>query len=128
MSFLYFITQRSNFLSANNTFFIIAGQHRFEAARQWREQKAKAREKIPEWCVNFPSSILRENLSESEINYIAGRLQAQSSVVNAMTVSDTMAYFAKILKKKPKDSVTRLLLETYDCTGKTVRDGKPVCK
>ena len=113
--------------TATNEFFIIAGQHRFEAARQWRILKAKNRETVPDWAVNFPCTILKEDLTEAEINYVAGRLQAQASTVMSMTVTDTMTFFAKQLKKHPKDSMTKLLLTTYDMTGKTVQDGKPVC-
>ena len=114
-------------LTATGCFYIIAGQHRFEAARQWRDLKGKKREPIGDWAVNFPCTILKEDLDEAEVNHVAGRLQAQSQTVMSMTVSDTMQFFAKLLRRKPKESMTRLLYETYDSTGKTVRDGKPVC-
>ena len=113
--------------TADKTYYIISGQHRFEASRQFRERENNKGRAPPQWAVKFNCDVLKEGLSLTELQRIAGRLQAQQGTVRAMTVAETMAFFLKIQKRRPNDTTSKLLVDTFKCTGKSIQDGTPVC-
>lgn len=77
--------------------------------------------------MKFPCDVLKEGLGLQEVQRIAGRLQAQQGTVRSMTVGETMQFFLKMQKRRPNDATSKLLVETFKCTGKSIQDGTPVC-
>ena len=115
------------FFTADRTYYVISGQHRFEAARHFRERENHKGRSPPEWAVKFTCDVLKEGLTLTEVQRIAGRLQAQQGTVRAMTASETMAFYLKQQRKRPGEAPSKLLIDTFKCTGKSIQDGTPVC-
>ena len=105
----------------------MAGQHRFEAAKRWRARCSAKGVPVPEWAITFPCEILGSGLSVDELEEIAGRLQAQATIVKKMSPTDTLDFFYRLLQRHPDWSRSTLLAATYKRTGKTAADGTMVC-
>ena len=89
--------------------------------------QAAKRHTIPAWAQTFPCDVLRADLSVDELEEIAGRLQAQASTVRAMSPTESLEFFYRLLQRHPDRSKFQLLQDTYVRTGKTVADGTMVC-
>ena len=114
--------------AATGVFYIVGGQHRYEAARKYREQQIEAHRPVPDWCQKFKCTILRSGLTRGVVEVIAGRLQAQASTLKNMTVAESLEFFYRSYKEaQGSRTVTDLLRDTFRKTGKTVKDGTPVC-
>ena len=111
---------------ATDKYYIISGQHRFKAAKQWRDARQLKRLPLPDWCQYFHCEILKQGLTRKVIEETAGRLQAQSSVVRSMSIADTMRHFFELQQRDPDESVQSLLGTTYVNTGKSARDATQV--
>ena len=67
-------------------------------------------------------------MTKSVVEVIAGRLQAQASTLKNMTVAESLEFFYRSYKEaQGSRTVTDLLRDTFRKTGKTVKDGTPVC-
>ena len=114
--------------AATQQFYVVGGQHRFEACRRFREKQLELRRSVPEWAVKFKCKVLKAGLSKDTVEIISGRLQAQSSTLMNMSVATTLRFFHnKYLECEGSLSMSDLLKLTYDKTGKRVTEGTPVC-
>ena len=107
-------------------YYVISGQHRYKAAKRWREAQQQKRQAVPDWCQLFPCDILKQGLARKVIEETAGRLQAQSSVVRSMTIAETFRHFFILQQRDPDDTLQSLLHTTYVNTGKSSKDASPV--
>ena len=98
-------------------------------------EKTTKGQSIPRWAQEFQCYVVKDGTTPDRIEYLSGRLQAQSANTVNMNLSDTLQYFLKVLNKERASGVTEdkinrtaLLVKTYAKTGKNLKDdGTPVC-
>ena len=112
-------------------YFIISGQHRFEAAKRFRREREEDHKPIPLWCRRFTCDILKPDVTVDFRERIAGRLQSSSLTTLGWSFTETMEYLVQLASKFPEDRRpprTDLLRVTYEKTGKNeMHDGGMVC-
>ena len=118
---------------------MLDGQHKFAAAQAIRRSLEKANRPVPSWCLKFRCRVIRPDLDLGTLQKIAGKEQAKSLSVAAMTFTQTMNWYRKeretIMQEanrrgeQPVTNRSEILRVTYDKTGKNPKfDGPVVCK
>ena len=119
-------------------YYILDGQHQFEACKAIRDRAERKREAVPTWATKFNCRIVKTDTSLEDRQKIAGRQQARAGNVKMTTMSDNLTLFYKFVQKEkevaaaqgrsPRFNPTQYLSETWIKSGKSaVRDGDVVC-
>ena len=117
---------------------MLDGQHKFTAALCIKHRLETANRSVPGWCKKFRCRIIRQDLDLNTLQKIAGKEQAKSLTVAAMSFTQTLEWYKKEMdaivseaKRRGEQPVlnrAELLRTTYDKTGKTPKfDGSVVC-
>ena len=84
-------------LSVKQWFYVLDGQHSFDAVKLRCEKKRKDK---PEWCVKFWCRVLLSWTSLENRQKIAGRQQAGAGNVKMTSMSDNLVTFWRYVKKE----------------------------
>ena len=111
--------------TASGKYYILSGQHRFEAARAVQLAAVAAAKEPPIWSVQFRCTVVRQSTDLQTRQLIAGKTQAAQSTVLSSHLSDRIDWFRKELQdavdKQDLDTPivnrTQLLRLTYIKTG-----------
>jgi hypothetical protein len=126
-------------LAVEQWFYILDGQHSFEAAKMFRLRCEEKRRVVPDWCVKFWCRVLQSGVSLENRQKIAGRQQARAGNVKMTSMSDNLVTFWRYVKKEKdaaeaagreaRHNVTQYLADTWVKSGRSaVRDGDVVCQ
>ena len=113
-------------LVGTQKYFVVAGQHAYSAAQAIRTQLQAGNKQEQRWTTHFRCSVLRDGLDLNTIRKVAGKIQAASQSVRALSFADTMEM---VLKLEPQFHQSRmeLMRAVYDDSGKSViTDGTKV--
>lgn len=79
--------------AATGQMWIINGQHTYAAAQEVRQQSAKAGRPAPTWTTAFRCFIIKPDTERDVVRMIAGRQQAKSQGIKAITFAQTAEVF-----------------------------------
>lgn len=124
----------SPFSVATQSYYIVAGQHSFLASQRVREQRSRRGHPTPRWALLYRCTVVKADVSVSDVEMVAGRQQAQAANVVSMSMAATMQFLHGLVVKHREETPdveinrTALLLQAYAKTGKNIHtDGTPVC-
>ena len=125
--------------TATGKYYIISGQHRFQAAQQTAKKAAEKALPAPSWTQRFRCHVVKADTSVETRQIIAGKTQALQESVHGMPFSDKVRWLRRemvaelqALEEKgeeyPQLNRAALLRLTYTKTGCTPStDGSMVC-
>ena len=122
--------------AASGKYYVLSGQHRYEAARAIYKKALDAAKEPPAWTSEFRCLVVRPGTDLTTRQLIAGKTQAAQATVLTTTLTDRIRWFLTELNdaversddNAPKVNRTSLLRLTYMKTGcREKEDGSMVC-
>ena len=86
------------FATATGKYWILNGQHAYTVSQEVREEAAGKGQQPPGWTTSFRCLIIKDDTPLPEVRRIAGRQQARSQGVQAISFSQTCEMFLIQLK------------------------------
>ena len=118
--------------TATGKFYILSGQHRFQAARKLAAKLESEAKTVPLWAKTFSCTVVRKETSLETRQIIAGRVQATQGAVVDPTLSERLRWLLReVTEARAKDeplnrtAVLRLTYVKTACREKV--DGTMVC-
>ena len=85
-------------LAATAVFWILNSQHMFQATQEIRTAALKAARPVPPWTTSFRCLVVNPDTPAEMVRQIAGRQQAKSQGILAITFLQTCEVFLKQLE------------------------------